>query len=170
MKRAPAFQCYASNIIANKQYRLMTLIERGIFTSIYYECWANDTVPADPNELARYLGYSTEDIKTGLTHRVLSFFDKRGSEFFSPELDDYRAALNERNLKKSEGGKKGAEQKRNNALEVSTKAQGTPKGRPERSLVQTKPNQTNQNQSAGTGLSATHDTWVDDYERASRGS
>ena len=104
MKPAPAFQCYAGNIIVSKQYRLMTPIERSVWISIYLECWPNHNVPADPVELAKYLGYSVEEIKAGLTPRVLSFFKKSNGEITSPELEEYRETLRMRNLKKSKGG------------------------------------------------------------------
>ncbi len=113
MRPAPAFQCYAGNIIGDKRYRLMTLIERFIWISIYLECWPNRSVPANPIELAKYLGYQVEEIKAGLTDRVLSFFKEAKGDLICPELDEYRETLRLRNLMKSEGGKKGVERKRN---------------------------------------------------------
>lgn len=106
MKPAPAFLCYASNIIANKRYRLMAPIERSVWISIYLECWPNHAVPADPDELAKFLHFSIEDVNAGLTKRVLSFFEEVKDELICPEHEEYRETLRLRNLKKSEGGKK----------------------------------------------------------------
>lgn len=183
-KNPPAFQCYASNIIADKRYRLMVPIERCIWISIYLECWPNRAVPADPAELAKYLGYSVGDIRAGLTDRVLSFFHEVHGELVSPELEEYRSTLEERNKLKSEGGKEGARRK----LDKTLKRKGTPKGfpegfpkglpegLPEGSLIQSKPNQTSQTQSPVKGIvpvvDSGADTWVNDYDsylKASKG-
>jgi len=141
--KAPAFLCYASNIIADKRYRLMEPIERSVWVSIYLECWANYAVPADPVGLAKYLHFSVEDIKAGLTERVLSFFKVVKDELISPELEEYREKNRLRNLKKSEGGKKGAERKRYMASKGLGYVQGTPRGTPKGSLIQSKLNQSN---------------------------
>ncbi len=141
--KAPAFLCYASNIIADKRYRLMEPIERSVWVSIYLECWANYAVPADPVGLAKYLGFSVEDIKAGLTERVLSFFKVVKDELISPELEEYREKNRLRNLMKSAGGKKGAERKRNMASKGLGYVQGTPRGIPEGPLIQSKLNQSN---------------------------
>jgi hypothetical protein len=141
--KAPAFLCYASNIIADKRYRLMTPIERSVWVSIYLECWPNHAVPAEHNELAKYLGYPVDVIKTGLTERVLSFFKVVKGELTSPDLEEYREKNRLRNIKKSEGGKKGAERKRYMASKGLGNVQGTPTGTPEGSLIQSKLNQSN---------------------------
>ncbi len=170
MKPAPAFQCYASNIIADKRYRLMSPAERFVWVSIYLECWPNHAVPADPVELAKYLGYPVEDVKAGLTARVLTFFKEVKGELISPELEEYRATLVERNLKKSKGGTKGAERKRDKASSWLGNAEGTPRGKPEGALIQSKPNQSKQNYPQGKGNIPVNDPWVNAYDKASRGS
>ena len=105
----------------------MTPIERSVWISIYLECWPNHTVPADPIELAKFLHFSIEDVKAGLTKRVLSFFEEVKGEFICPELEEYRETLRLRNLKKSEGGKKGAERKRYMASRGIGNVEGTPR-------------------------------------------
>ncbi|MCZ6897787.1 MAG: hypothetical protein O7D95_03645, partial [Betaproteobacteria bacterium] len=150
--KAPAFLCYASNIIADKRYRLMTPIERSVWVSIYLECWANYAVPADPVELAKYLGYPVKDVKAGLSERVLSFFKVVNGELTSPDLEEYREKLRLLNLKKSAGGKIGAERKRCMASKELGNVQGTPRGIPKGSLIQSKLNQTNQTQSIKKGF------------------
>ena len=141
--KAPAFLCYASNIIADKRYRLMTPGERFVWVSIYLECWPNQSVPTKLDELAKYLGYPVEDIKAGLTERVLSFFKVVKGELTSPDLEEYREKNRLRNIKKSEGGKKGAERKRYMASKGLGYVQGTPRGTPEGPLIQSKLNQSN---------------------------
>ena len=162
MKPAPAFQCYASNIIADKRYRLMSPSERFVWVSVYLECWPNRAVPADSVELAKYLGFPVEDVKAGLTKRVLSFFSEVKGELICPELEEYRATLEVRNLKKSEGGKEGARRKQIMASSGIGNAEGTPEG----SLIQSKPNQSNQTQSLEKEV--IKDPWIEDYESAEK--
>ena len=172
MKPAPAFLCYASNIIADKRYRLMSPSERFVWISIYLECWPNHAVPADPIELAKYLGFSVEDVKAGLTPRVLSFFKEVNGELICPEQEEYREKQRIRNLKKSAGGKKGAERKRCMASKELGNVQGTPRGIPKGSLIQSKLNQTNQTQSIKKGFVPENDSFVKEieaYENASKG-
>jgi len=174
--KAPAFLCYASNIIADKRYRLMSPSERFVWVSIFLECWPNQSVPADPEELAKYLGYSIEEIKAGLTKQVLSFFKVVNKELTSPELEEYREKQRLLNLQKSAGGKKGAESKRSKAIKEKGNGQGIPESKPEGSpkgsLIQSNLNQTNQTQSIKKGFVPENDSFVKEieaYENASKG-
>lgn len=89
-REPPAFQEYAAAMLARREYRAMTLAERGLLYSLRLECWVNRTAPADPAILAKVLGYSAEEIRAALP-AVLAFFTVAGEEIFSSELDDYRA-------------------------------------------------------------------------------
>ena len=84
-----------------------------------------------------------EDIEAGFTERVLSFFKETEKGLISPELEEYREKNRLRNLKKSEGGKKGAERKRYMASKGLGYVQGIPRGTPKGSLIQSKLNQSN---------------------------
>ena len=156
MKPAPAFLCYASNIIADKRYRLMTPAERFVWISIYLECWPNRFVPSEPDKLARYLGFTVKDVKAGLSAQVLSFFKEINGELTSLELEEYRETQRLRNLKKSEGGKKRAERKR---IIVSSRS-GNAEGVPEGSLIQSKLNQSNQTQSIKKSITPLNNSFV----------
>lgn len=165
----PYFPLYASNIVADKRYRLMSIHERAVWISIYLECWPNGSVPADPAELAKYLGYSIEDVKAGLTERVLSFFKEVKGELISPQLEKYWGEVLARRAKQSEGGKKGAKLKRDKALngegQPIGKPQGQPIGEPEGSLNTLKSNtlKSNQIQSLEKGT-AVIDSFIADME------
>jgi hypothetical protein len=170
--KAPAFLCYASNIIADKRYKLMTPSERFVWVSIYLECWPNHSVPANPVELAKYLGYPVEDIEAGLTERVLSYFKETKEELISPDLEEYREKQRIRNLKKSEGGKKGAELKRIKDSYRTGNAEGVPSGVPKGSLIQSNLNQSNQTQSIKKGFVPENDSFIKEieaYEKVSKG-
>jgi len=105
----PAYQEYASDMLANSRYRTMSLAERGLMDTMRRECWFNGSVPKEPQELATYLGKPVEDISLNLSIRVLSFFRERHDQLICPELDAYKAELEIRTKKMSEGGKKGGE-------------------------------------------------------------
>ena len=107
MKTAPAFQFYASDAIADKRYRLMSLAERGLYLSMLAECWVNGAVPSSVDSLAQWLGYRPEDVRAALTQRVLSFFEEKDGELTNADLERYRRELEERREKMSAGGKKG---------------------------------------------------------------
>lgn len=104
---APAFQEYASDMLAKSQYRLMSLAERGLLDTMRRECWVNQSVPKDPHELATLLGKSAEEIDTTLSVRVLHFFRELNDRLVCPELDTYRANLVDKKQRMSEGGRRG---------------------------------------------------------------
>src|SRR5687768_6862943 len=104
----PWFPLFASNMISDRRYRLMAPYEIAMWITILMECWSNGSVPADPAALAKYLGWPIEDVKAGLTERVLSFFEEAEGELISPKLEEHWQKHVERTAKQSEGGKKGA--------------------------------------------------------------
>lgn len=105
----PAYQEYASDMLANMQYRMMSLSERGLLDTMRRECWVNKKVPMQEQELASYLGINRAEIKACLTPRVLSFFIDRANFLICAELEQYREALIERHQKMAAGGQKGGE-------------------------------------------------------------
>ena len=111
----------------------MSLSERGLWISIYMECWPNKSTPSDVKQLSRYLGLEESDTKSAFTENVKSFFKVSNGEIISIELEDYRQEIIERRKKQSAGGKHGAEKKRmkNNP---DSRPKGTPEGIPEGSL------------------------------------
>ncbi|SEA74083.1 hypothetical protein [Nitrosospira multiformis] len=165
----PWFPMYASNIVADRRYRLMSIHERALWISILMECWPNGSVPADPDELARCLGYPFEDVKAGLTERVLSFFKEVKGELISPQLEKHHEKHKAIRNKQSEGGKKGVKLKREKALhgegQPIGKPQGQPKGEPEGPLntIKSNPIKSNQIRSLEKGT-AFLDSFVTDME------
>jgi hypothetical protein len=103
---APAYQEYAAAMMARADYRLMTLQQRGLLYSLRLECWVNVFLPSDPHKLAKVLGFDSGDITESL-RAVMPFFQTDGKQLFCPELIDYRAHLEARKERMSEGGKRG---------------------------------------------------------------
>jgi hypothetical protein len=61
-REPPAFQEYPASILAERNFRLMSLPERGLLFTIRLECWVNGSVPSLPDELAKYLGLNPTDV------------------------------------------------------------------------------------------------------------
>jgi len=107
-KRAlPAYLEYASDILANTRYRLMSISEKGLWDLMRKECWVNYSLPSDHTALAKILNMSSEELQFCLTERVLYFFIIEDGQIFSPELENYRASILLRRELQAKGGSKG---------------------------------------------------------------
>lgn len=177
-REPPAFQEYASSILANRHFRVLSLAERGLWHTIRLECWVNHSVPSDPATLARVIGFNTDEVRNGLPS-LMPFFTESNGSLFCPELDDYRAHLEGQKQKQREGGKKGAE--KTNArfkTDKSKAAQGfdVDPGKPQvtrelprESLVKSSSVQFSKAQPPERDVSPAVDPWLSDYEKASNG-
>lgn len=168
MKTAPAFMFYASDTMADKRYRLMTLAERGLYLSLLNECWVNRSMPADRNAIAKWLGYSADEIQPALTERVLSFFIEANGELTSPDLERYRKTLEERREKQSNGGRKGAKAKWDKPSVVDGLPNGYPNGVTMGSRVEK--SRKEKTRSEPTVKPPINDPWIDEYDKASNGA
>lgn len=165
-REVPYFPLYASNLIANRQYRLMTLPQRGLWISILNECWANGGVPENKSDLAKCLGVSEREIEELLGSLVMQFFKAKDGELISQELEDHRVGIYERREKQRQGGKLGAIRKKEKAG-IDSGNQGQPEGQPKGSLNYIKSNQIKSNQVSNKEiLSSENLSWAMDYENA----
>jgi len=101
---APAYQEYASDMLGNRNFKTMTLAERGLLYTLRMDCWVNRSVPTDPTELAHYLGIQVDQLRNVLTKRVLDFTEAIDDEMVFPDLEEYRDKL----TKAREGRRQGA--------------------------------------------------------------
>ena len=109
MRPPPSYQEYASDLLANRHYMLMSLSEHGLFDVMRKQCWVNKSVPTDKEHMAKIIGCKVSEVEANLSPHVLHFFIEKDGEYICPELDDYRYNLEERYRRISEGGKKGGE-------------------------------------------------------------
>lgn len=144
-----------------------------MWISIYTECWPNGAVPADPESLAKYLGYPVDEVEAGLTERVLSFFKEVKGELISAQLEEYWGKVSKRRNKQSEGGKKGAKRrwdKDSNEIDQPIPDPiAQPIGKPMGSLNTIKSNTIKSN-SVFTKKEVKEpdvDPWLDEYDAAS---
>jgi hypothetical protein len=106
-RAAPAYQEYASTMLASRPFRLMSATQRGVLYTMRLELWANGTLPAEPGSLAAILGIDAGEVAAALP-AVMQMFTSTNGEIRSAELDQYRAHLALRHAKLSEAGRAGA--------------------------------------------------------------
>ncbi len=145
-RKPPAYQEYASTMLADISFRSMDLEERGLLYTLRLECWANEYLPSNTDTLSNVLGLP---IKPKHIEAIQSFFQIDESTIISPELNDYRQHLEERREKQRRGGRKGAN-KTNSKAKSSDKTESSGNPRVSRrgsggSLVQSNPEKQSQN-------------------------
>ena len=173
-RRPPAFQEYASTMLASIPFRVASLEARGLLYTLRLELWENERLPADPETLARLLGLSPADIAR-LLPSVMPFLLTVDGFLTCPELDAYRDELSERRERQSQGGKRGsAVTNRKRKTTVSRMGKGdsstspsnpqVPRRVPGESLVKTSTEKQSPNQSLKQGF--VPDAFVTEYESA----
>jgi uncharacterized protein YdaU (DUF1376 family) len=104
---APAYQEYAASTLADMRYRMLSLVERGLYDTLKRELWVNRYMPRDAVKLSRVLGLPAEDVVAALP-AVMQFYEEAGDFIISPEHEQYRACLDERRNRQVAGGEIGA--------------------------------------------------------------
>jgi len=125
---APAYQEFASDMLAKREYRLMNFSEKGLLFHMRLECWVNKCMPSQKSELAKMFNLAEFEIETMLTQNVLSFFNEKNGSLFCTELDAYRENLEATKAALSEGGRKGghATQKKSKQAKATLEAEVKP--------------------------------------------
>jgi hypothetical protein len=103
----PAYLEYAADHLANLNYRLMELSERGLWDTMRKECWVNNKIPSKVDQLAKILNLPVDIVKNNLTDRVRSFFSEKDGFFYCTELDNFKAMTLNRRDAMALGGAKG---------------------------------------------------------------
>ena len=163
----PSFQEYAASMLANNDFRMMSLSSRGLLYTLRLEYWLGNPLPADPLRLGRILGFHTEEIKRALSE-LGGLVTINDGIVTIPELADYRKYLEERRNKQSVGGKAGAEiAKRNKATQKESYPMGDPQ-EPQRStqgsLVQQSPIKPSTEQP--NSVINEEDDWVQEFDQS----
>ncbi len=114
LRSPPAYQEYASDILANRNYRAMTLAERGLWDTIRKECWVNGCVPSSTSELAKYLGLDFTEVTNLITPNLMSWFKINKNDLTCPEIDAYRMTIERRRQNMAEGGRTGGKKSQEN--------------------------------------------------------
>lgn len=107
MAKAPAFQFYAAEYLADEHVQLMTLEEEGIYIRLLAYCWREGSVPSDIALLSRLCKNAPVDA----LKIVLPRFDlhpEKPDRLIHRRLEKERKSLAEFHERKSKAGKTGA--------------------------------------------------------------
>jgi hypothetical protein len=110
----PAFQLYASDLLADENFRLASLAQRGLLLTMLCECWVNRAVPKDPKVLAKLLGLDEAETRAALADGILKTFaasEDRPGYVECPDLVRQQRERSEQRAAQSAGGRKGAEER-----------------------------------------------------------
>lgn len=103
----PSFQEYPADFLGNRDWRTLSLAQKGLLQIMRFECWTVGNVPADIDDLAFCVGITAEELVPLMTPRVMKHFTKHDGHYTCESLDKYKAYLIERREKMAEGGRKG---------------------------------------------------------------
>lgn len=159
---APAYQEYASDILANRSYRSMSLDERGLWDTIRKECWVNGSVPSSKTELAKYLGLPQDKLDAALTPNLMRWFKVQNSDLTSPELDAYRLEVEDRRRRMAEGGRSGGRKTQENKR-ISPEAPLKPLVKPLSRDEMSRDEKSGEGSSNKKPISDDHKEWLDGF-------
>lgn len=117
--KAPAFQWYAADYLADEHVQMMTLEEEGIYIRLLSYCWREGSIPADPESAAKLVG---KGASTTLTRVVQARFNQdptNASRMVHPRLEVEREKQRNWHDKSAEGGKISAQIRANKRLTES---------------------------------------------------
>lgn len=172
-RQPPAYQEYAASMLANNNFRMMSLEARGLWYTLRLEHWVENPLPADPVKLAKILRLDIDLVTSALQeHGDLIVIS--GGIIHIPELDDYREHLADIRKRQSSGGKEGAEIARQNAKKRNRIEQPktTPEDYPKVTHASTlrfsvKNNSKQPNSEQPNSVINKEDEWITDYESSS---
>lgn len=178
----PAYQEYAANMLTNLHFRRLNLAQRGLLWTLRLELWANKQLPSQEADLAAILGVSVSELRENLPILAPFLANKQGM-MIAPDLDNYRAELDSKRARQSEGGKKGADTTNSRRAGSVTSGAGNPqtsppsrsapkpkstRSSPDGSLEQPSPDQSSTSQEIQTQSlkKSDVDPWISSYEAA----
>jgi uncharacterized protein YdaU (DUF1376 family) len=108
--KAPAFQLYAADFLADENVVCMSLNERGAYITLMCFCWREGSIPSDLESLSALCGVDI-DTMSGIWKRVQKCFNphkKNEQRLIHFRLEKERKKQKEHSKKRSEAGLKGA--------------------------------------------------------------
>ncbi len=121
----PSFQTYASDELADESWLIATFAQRGYFATLQRWCWINGDITANPDEQARLLGRTTQEVIDAQQSMLISRHFKindRG-RMYCVELKRQREVMRLRRERMAKGGSVGgkkAQQMRGNSKPSSS--------------------------------------------------
>lgn len=113
--KAPAFQFYAADYLADENVQMLTLQEEGAYIRLLAYCWREGSIPADRKKLSRLC----KDAPEHLFDFVQDLFEQNPGDvtrFVHKRLGLERKKQEEFRLKKAKAGKESGKSRRNKEL------------------------------------------------------
>jgi uncharacterized protein YdaU (DUF1376 family) len=106
--KAPAFQLYAADYLADPRVMAMTWEQRGVYTWLLFTCWNNNgELPADHATLARMLNISATKFEKNVWPALAPCFEISGDVYTHPHLTEQRAKHDAFRSRQAANGAKG---------------------------------------------------------------
>jgi uncharacterized protein YdaU (DUF1376 family) len=106
--KAPAFQLYAAEFLADENFALMSLAGRGAYITLICYCWREGSIPADMNRIGRLCGIDSSAMAE-LWEELYSCFELANGRYIHPGLERERIKQQEFNRERQESGRRGAQ-------------------------------------------------------------
>lgn len=108
MNKAPAFQFYPTDLLADENFVLMSLEARGAYITLICYCWLEGSIPADTNRMAKLCGIDGSAMAQ-LWVELSTCFSSVDGRCINTWLERQRLRQIEYKKDRQEAGKKGAE-------------------------------------------------------------
>ena len=119
--KAPAFQFYAADYLADENVALMTLEEEGAYTRALAYCWREGSIPADPEKLSRLLKGASAEVVATVVRRFDKMMTPIGERFIHARLELEREKQREWIKKSADAGKMSGKARRTKKLHAEPK-------------------------------------------------
>jgi uncharacterized protein YdaU (DUF1376 family) len=121
MGKAPAFQFYAAEYLADEGVQLLTLEQEGAYIRLLAYCWREGSIPSDPAKLSRLC--KSASIET-LSDVLGLFIPGETGRLLHQRLEDERIKQAEYRKKQSQNGGKGGRPPKQNPDDTQAKGLG----------------------------------------------
>lgn len=121
MGKAPAFQFYAAEYLADERVQLLTLEQEGAYIRLLAYCWREGSIPADLVKLSRLCKGAQVDALAGV---VELFIPGDEGRLLHKRLEDERIKQAEYRNKQAENGGKGGRPRKEKPNQTQTKGLG----------------------------------------------
>jgi uncharacterized protein YdaU (DUF1376 family) len=111
--KAPAFQFYARDFLADQEQALMSLQEAGAYIRLMSHCWLKGTLPSSTVDLARLCGATTGQMTKMRPALARCFTETTDGRWTHPRLDKERKKQADHSRRQSDRADKRWEKTRN---------------------------------------------------------
>lgn len=128
MNKAPAFQFYAADFLADEKVMLMSIAARGIYITLLAVQWREGSIPVNPLLMAKLCGCDSSAIESHW-HEVADCFtvcDFDAARMVNPRLEEQREKLTVFKENRSQAGKMGAKARWNKVKKTDGSAKVLP--------------------------------------------